>query len=105
VHLRSLAFNTGAGHDDITLGTPSGIVLISVNGGALTVNVHRPAGTATSVAVSGGAVSIDADGKQTHAIGSANWETSNFSGATDAYRVEINGGACNVRIDATGPNV
>jgi hypothetical protein len=104
VHLHSMELNTGASRDDITLGTPSGIVPITVNGGALTVNIHRPGGTATSVVVSGGAVNLDADGRQTHGIGNANWETANFSGATDGYRVEINGGACNVTVDSTGPN-
>jgi Domain of unknown function (DUF5668) len=104
LHLRSIELNTGAGHDDMTLGTPSGIVPITISGGALTVNIHRPGDTATFVAVSGGAVSLDADGHQTHAIGSANWESPNFIGATDLYRIEINGGACNVTVDATGPN-
>jgi hypothetical protein len=68
------------------------------------VNIHRPAGTATSVAVSGGAVSLDADGRQTHAIGRANWDSPNFSSATDGYRIEINGGACTVTVDANGAN-
>jgi cell wall-active antibiotic response 4TMS protein YvqF len=104
VHLRSMEFNTGAGRDDITVGTPSGFVPITFNGGALTVNIHRPGGTATSVAVSGAAISLDADGRQTHAIGGANWESPSFSGATDGYRIEINGGACTVTVDATRPN-
>lgn len=102
VHVRSMEFNTGASRDDLTVGTPSGIVPITFNGGALTVSIHRPAGTATSVAVSGGAVSLDADGRQTHAIGDANWESPNFSSATDGYRIEVNGGACTVTVDATG---
>jgi cell wall-active antibiotic response 4TMS protein YvqF len=101
VQLRSMQFNTAASHDDITLGTPSGIVPITVNAAALTVNIHRPGGTATSVTVSGAAVNLDADGRQTHAFGSANWESSNFSGATDGYRIEIDGAACNVTVDAT----
>jgi Domain of unknown function (DUF5668) len=104
MHLHSMDLNTGAGREDITLGTPSGIVPISVNGAALTVSIHRPGGTATSVAVSGAAVNLDADGRQTHAIGNANWESPNFSGATDGYRVEINGAACNVTVDATAAN-
>jgi hypothetical protein len=104
VHVHSIEFNTAASRDDITLGAPSGIVPITVNGAALTVSIHRPGGTATSVAVSGAAVNLDADGRETHAIGSANWESPNFSGATDGYRIEINGAACNVTVDATGPN-
>ncbi|MGH7764995.1 MAG: hypothetical protein ACREOM_11350, partial [Candidatus Dormibacteraceae bacterium] len=102
VNVGSVEINTGASREDITLGPPSGIVPITVNGGALTVNVHRPSGAAASVAVSGGAVNLDADGRQSHAIGSLSFETSNFGAASDGYRVEVNGGACSVTID-TGP--
>ena len=101
VHVGSVEINTGASKEDITLGQPSGIVPITVNGGALTVSLHRPSGTAASVAVSGGAVSLKADGRQTHAIGNLSFETSDFGGATDGYRLEVNGGACNVSIDTS----
>jgi len=101
VHVGSVEINTGASKEDITLGQPSGIVPITVNGGALTVNLHRPSGTPASVAVSGGAVSLNADGRQTHAIGNLSFETSDFGGATDGYRLEVNGGACNVSIDTS----
>jgi hypothetical protein len=99
VHVSSIEVNTGASREDITLGQPSGVVPISVNGGALTVNVHRPAGTPASASVSGGVVSLDADGQQHRGIGSESWQSSGFDGATDAYRVEVNGGACTVTID------
>jgi hypothetical protein len=101
VHVGSIDINTGASREDITLGQPSGIVPITINGGALTVRVHRPSGTAASVAVSGGAVSLDADGRQTRAIGNLSFETSGFGGATDGYRVQVNGGACTVSIDTS----
>lgn len=99
VNLRSIELNTGASREDITLGRPSGIVPISVNGGALTVSLHRPAGTEASVSVSGGVVSLDADNEHRRGIGSQSWQSSGFAGATDAYRVEVNGGACTVSID------
>jgi hypothetical protein len=99
VHVGSIAINTGASREEITLGPPSGIVPININGGALTVKVHRPSGTAASVAVSGGAVSLDADGRQSHAVGNLSFQTSGFGGAADGYRVEVNGGACTVSID------
>jgi hypothetical protein len=102
--VHSMEFNTAATHDDITLGTPSGIVPVTVNAAAVTLNIHRPGGTATSVTVSGAAVNLDADGRQTHVIGDANWESPNFSGATDGYRVKVNGAACNVVVDAAGPS-
>jgi len=100
VPLKSMEINTGASSEDITLGTPSGVVPISINGGALTVNLHRPPGTGASVNVSGGVVSLNFDGRQNHAIG--NLQQSSGSG-TDTYRVEVNGGGCTVTMDASAP--
>src|SRR6202140_5558812 len=96
VPLKSMDVNTGASREDITIGPPSGVVPITINGGALTVNLHRLAGAGVSVSVSGGAVSLDFDGRQHHAIGSA--DDSSGSGA-DMYRVEVSGGACTVKVD------
>jgi hypothetical protein len=101
VPLKSMDINTGASRENITLGAPSGVVPITINGGALTVNLHRPAGTGASVSVSGGAVSLTFDGRQSHAIG--NLQQSTGSG-TDTYRVEVSGGACTVTMDTAAPN-
>jgi hypothetical protein len=92
----SMELSTGASHEDITLGAPTGVVPISVNGGALTVHIQRPSGTEASVQVSGGAVNLNADGRQYHAVGDQSWQSNGYSGAADAYRVDVNGGACNV---------
>lgn len=98
--LKSLDLNTGASREDITLGPPSGVVPITINGGALTVNLHRPPGTGASVNVSGGAVSLTFDGHQSHGIG----EVQEGSGSSaDTYRVEVSGGACTVTMDSTAP--
>jgi hypothetical protein len=102
VNLRSIELNTGASREDITLGKPSGIVPITINGGALTVHLHRPAGTAASVKVSGGAVTLDADTQHYRGIGSQSWQSPGYESAADAYRVEVNGGASTVGIDASG---
>jgi hypothetical protein len=100
VPLKSMDINTGASRENITLGAPSGVVPITINGGALTVNLHRPAGTGASVSVSGGAVSLTFDGHQNHAIG--NLQESTGSG-TDTFRVEVSGGACTVTMDTAAP--
>ena len=92
----SIELDTGASTDDITLGQPSGTVPISINGGALTVHLHRPSGTSAFVHVAGGSVSLVFDGKATHAVGSLE---AGSSDQPDYYRVEINGGACNVTMD------
>lgn len=96
----SVVLSTGASHDDITLGPASGVVPVTINGGALTVNLHRPSGMAASINVSGGAVSLNADGKQFHAIGHVGYSTADFAGANDGYRIEVNGGACTVTLDS-----
>lgn len=101
VHLSSISLNTGAAKDEITLGPATGVVPVEINGGALTVNIHRPGGTEASVDVSGGAVSLNADGRNMHAIGHLSFESPGYSGATNSYRVEVNGGACTVRLDKT----
>ena len=99
LHVSSIALNSGAGHDEITLGPVSGIVPVEVNGGALTVHFHRPSGTQASIEVSGGAVSLDADGKSMHGIGQLGYASPGFSGAADGYRIQVNGGACTVSLD------
>jgi hypothetical protein len=48
VRVARIDVNTGASKEDITVGDPSGTVPININGGALTVNVHRPPGAAVS---------------------------------------------------------
>ena len=94
--LGSLEDDTGASREDITLGKPKGDVPIDINGGALTINLHRPAGAAADVSVSGGAVTLNLDGHVQHAVGSANAST---GGSSDIFKVRVNGGACTVTMD------
>lgn len=103
VHLADIELNTGASREDITLGSPSGSVPMTVDGGALTVNVHRPNGVAASVAVSGGAVNLTFDGRQSHAIGTVTAQTIDYNGASDRYQIQVNGGASNVTVDSSAP--
>jgi hypothetical protein len=99
IHAKTISVNTGASQDEITLGPATGIVPVEINGGALTVRVHRPSGVEASVEVSGGAVSLDADGKSIRGIGHLSYASPGFSGATDGYRIQVNGGASNVSLD------
>jgi hypothetical protein len=103
VRAASLELNTGASRESITVGTPSGTVPITINGGALNVTIHRPQGVAASVAVSGGAVTLSFDGRQHHDVGSADDKSSDYDSATNRYQVEVNGGACNVTLDPHAP--
>jgi hypothetical protein len=104
LHVAGLSLDTGASRDDITLGPPSGTVQVQVNGGALTVFVHRPAGAEASITVSGGAVSLNVDGRGLHGIGDLSYQSPGFEGASDAYKIEINGGACTVTLDTSKPS-
>jgi len=99
VQVGTINVNTGASRNDITLGEPSGIVPVTINGGSLDVRLHRPHGTAASVAVAGGAVSLNVDGRQMHAIGNLTFQSPDFATEGNGYRVEINGGACTVILD------
>jgi Domain of unknown function (DUF5668) len=104
VHLSRLSISTGASRNDITLGPPSGKVSVQINGGSLTVRVHRPSAAQVSVSVSGGAISLAADGHDYHGFGTLNFTSSSFDVAQDGYRVEVNGGACNVTVDQAAPS-
>jgi Domain of unknown function (DUF5668) len=103
VTVGSIELNTGASREDISLGPPTGMVPISINGGAITVRVHRPKGTEVSVQVSGGAVSLTGDGKQAQGIGSKSWQSAGYDGTSDAYTIAVNGGACTVTVDTSKP--
>ena len=99
VQLASLEDDTGASREVISLGTPKGNVPVTINGGALTVNLHRPRGVAAQVDVSGGAVSLDFDGHQQRAVGSLSAGTE----AGDMFSIRISGGACTVTMDTSSP--
>jgi Domain of unknown function (DUF5668) len=103
LHVASMDVNTGASREDITLGPPSGTIPITINGGALNVIVHRPSTAAASVNVSGGAVSLNFDGRQTHAIGTVTAQTGDYDSAPDRYQIQVNGGACNVTVNGNVP--
>ena len=99
--LTSLTLNSGAARHDITLGSASASVPIEINGGALTVHIHRPGGTPVTVDLSGGAVSLTADGKDMHGVGHLTYTSSDYSSGGNGYRIKISGGACTVTVDTS----
>jgi hypothetical protein len=103
VKVGSIEMSTGASREDIILGPPKGIVPIRMNGGALTVHVHRPSGTEVSAHVTGGAVNLTADGHHEGGVGNLGWQSDGFATATDAYRIEVRGGASTVSVDTSVP--
>jgi hypothetical protein len=103
IKVGSIEVNSGASREEITLGntTTSEAVPISINGGAVTAHIHRPAEQQVSAEVSGGAVNLTGDGHRIGAIGNAKWESEGYSASAGGYRIEVNGGACTVTIDTT----
>ncbi len=99
VHVTPLQINGGASTDDISLGPTSQVVEVKINGGAVTAHVHRPSGTDVKVGVSGGFVSLVADGRTYHAVGSAD---NGIELGASGYDVQVNGGACTVTVDTAG---
>jgi hypothetical protein len=98
-----ITVNTNASREEVTLGPPSRLVPIEINGSALTVRVHLPSGTEARVAVAGGAIDLTAYGRSSHAVGRLTYQSPGFGGPVDAYQVMVNGGACTVTIDSSGP--
>jgi Domain of unknown function (DUF5668) len=101
VNVTNMLLNTGGSSEDITLGTPHGPVPVEINGGGLTVHLHRPGGVATSVRVSGAAVSLVFDGRHHGGIGSVEDSSGGDSGI---YNVTVSGGGCNVTVDTNTPS-
>jgi len=91
---------TGASQVTLDVGAPKGIVPLRIEGGALTVNIARPAGAALKVEASGGAVNLHVDGSHHSGIGSRDWRSPGYDSAADRYEVTISGGALRVNISA-----
>ena len=89
---------TGASEVNLAFGAPKGIVPVRIEGGALTVNISRPAGVAVSVNASGGAVQLRADGSRQDGLGSRTWRSAGYDAASDRYDVTVSGGALNVDV-------
>src|SRR5437867_2237975 len=89
---------TGASQIDLNLAVPKGNVPIRIEGGALTVNIVRPAGSAIRVQASGGAVQLRGDGARLDGIGTREWRSNEFDAAVEGYDVTVQGGALSVNI-------
>lgn len=98
--ISSFECRTGASQVTLQVGAPKGVVPVRVEGGALTVNITRPAGAAVKVQASGGAVQLRADGLHQDGIGSRDWRSAGFDSAADRYEVTVSGGALRVNISS-----
>ncbi len=100
--LRSLSIEGGASRLEASLPPPAGTVPITMQGGALTAVLHRPAGVEAQVLVAGGAGAIDADGHHLGALGGElSWSTAGWAAASDRYGIRAEGGANHISLDTT----
>ena len=85
---------------ELTLARPTGPVQLWFRGGAREVTIHRPAGTAARVRVTGGSSGLTFDEQTYKAVaGEATWQTSGFDEATDRYEIAFSRGVRNVVVD------
>jgi DNA-binding MarR family transcriptional regulator len=92
VRVEGVEITGGAGAVSLALGAPSGVVRIRFRGGTGDVIVTRPAGTAASLTIKGGARSATLDGFE--ALGSlSRVATPGADEARDRYEIELHGGA------------
>jgi class 3 adenylate cyclase len=89
-----------AAASELTLARPAGPVQLLFRGGAREVTIHRPAGTAARVQVTGGSSGLTFDDQTYKAVaGQAVWKTSGFEEATDRYEIAFSRGVRNVVVD------
>jgi class 3 adenylate cyclase len=85
---------------ELTLPRPAGPVQLRFRGGAREVTIHRPAGTAARVHVTGGSSGITFDDQSYKAVaGEAVWKTSDYDEATDRYDIAFLHGVRNVVVE------
>ena len=89
---------TGASQISITLPPPKGVVPLHIVGGAMRVDLVRPAGSALKVQAEGGALRLQADGTGQDGFGIRGWRSAGFDAAADRYEVSLAGGALDVNI-------
>jgi DNA-binding MarR family transcriptional regulator len=95
--ISALALLDGAYQCVLILGPPQGVVQIHISGGSADVTIRRPAGTATRLAVNGGAVNLRLDERFAQ-IAYEDWETTNYPEAGDRYEITVVGGASNLSV-------
>ena len=100
VPVSAINMNSGGSSGEITLGAPHGTVPVNVNGGGVTLVLHRPSGTAATARLSGAAVSLTFDGRHRTGLGSIE---DSSGGGPDVYVVTVSGAGCNVTIDTAAP--
>lgn len=105
LRLGSFEVEDGASRVELRLPTPSGSVPVRFRGGASNVAVHRPAGVAARLRVSGGVTNLSFDGRPFGVVGDeVDLQTPDYADASDRYDFAVTGGANNLTFDAARPD-
>lgn len=105
LRLGSFEVEDGASRVELRLPTPSGSVPVRFRGGASNVAVHRPAGVATRLQVSGGVTNLSFDGRHFGVVADeVDLQTPDYADASDRYDIAVTGGANNLTFDAARPD-
>lgn len=99
IQLTRFDCQTGASRLELVLGSPKGVVPIRIQGGALTIDLVRPAGAGVKVDASGAAVQVRGDGSQQDGVGSRSWSSAGADGP-DRYELAVSGAAVTVNVSA-----
>jgi len=96
----SVTIESGASSAKLTLPKPTGTVPVSVSGGAMHLDIHRPAGTPIRVSSSGGATSLNVDGQHFGGLfnDGQDYASPGYSAATDRFDISIESGASSIQI-------
>ena len=100
VRLLGMEVEHAASGWELTLARPVGPVQLRFRGGTREVTIHRPAGTAARVQVTGGSSGLTFDDQSYKAVaGEAVWKTSGYDEAADRYDIVFARGVRNVVVD------
>ena len=104
IDIREIKLDGGATRVECVLPRPRGVVPILLSGGAVKVDLHRPAGTVASAKIGVGALQIQLDGSSTRvALLDSYWTSGEVMGGPDRYELQISAGAVQVTLDTRAP--
>lgn len=99
IRLAGLQIRGGANHLTLRLPEPTGTVAVSLTGGASSIELLRPRGTAALVWIRGGASRVRFDDQRLDSVsGELRLQSDGYASAAGRYEFEIEGGASDLRV-------
>ena len=101
LRLEALDLGQGASQVQVRLPRPTGVVPVTIHGGASDLRIHRPAGVPVRLRVGHGVADLRFDEQQWGAVGGElRLATPEATQAPDRYEIEIGSGAAHLEITA-----